>query len=131
MEKSPNNIQEECLKLHFITYMKSDRIPVFEASLGRSNAVVQTFQQLPHVNFPIGEVLKLSYMSVLSDIGAWLNLVNLDYHQSVSERHPNLVLKFAYLKDLEDVGPLNISGVEGGKEIEEGKEGVDTTAVIS
>ena len=39
----------------------------------------------------------------------------MDYHQSVVERHPKLVLKFAYLKVLDDVDQLNISGVEGGK----------------
>ena len=40
------------------------------------------------------------------------------------------MLKFAYLKDLEDVYPSNISGVGGGKEIEQGKGGVDVTTVI-
>ena len=57
----------------------------------------------------------------LDDIGAWLNLVNLEYHQSVVEYHPSLVLKFVYLKDIEDMDPFNISGVEGGREIENGK----------
>ena len=54
-------------------------------------------------------------MSGLADTGAGLNLVNIEYHQSFVERHPNLVLKFSYLKDMEDVDPLNISGVYGGK----------------
>ena len=70
-------------------------------------------------------------MSGLADTGARLNLVNLEYHQSVAERHPNLVLKFAYLKDLEDVNPFNISGVDGGKESEQGKGVVDVTALIT
>ena len=60
-----------------------------------------------------------------------MNQGNLEYHQSAAERHPNLVLKFAYLKDLEDVNPFNISGVDGGKESEQGKGGVDFTAVIT
>ena len=51
----------------------------------------------------------------LVDPGAGLNLGNLDYHQSVAERHPNLVLKFLYLKDLDEVDTLNISRVYGGK----------------
>ena len=50
-----------------------------------------------------------------TNIGVGLDLVNLDYHQAVAERHPNLVLKFAYLKDLDDVDPFNISGVYRGK----------------
>ena len=54
-------------------------------------------------------------MSGLANIGAGLNLGNLEYHQSVVERHSNLVLKFVYLRDLEDVDPFNISGVDGGK----------------
>ena len=41
------------------------------------------------------------------------------------------MLKLSYLKDLEDVDPLNISGVGGGKESEQGKEVVDVTTVIT
>ena len=67
----------------------------------------------------------------LADMGVGLNLGNLEYHQSVAERHPNLVLKFAYLKDLEDVDPFNISGVYGGKESVQGKGGVYVTTVIT
>ena len=54
-------------------------------------------------------------MSGLDNIGAGLNLENNEYHQSVAERQPNLVLNFAYLKDLEDVDPFNKIGVDGGK----------------
>ena len=54
-------------------------------------------------------------MSILDDTLAGLNLRNLEYHQSVVEHHPNLVLKFAYLKDLDDVDPFKISGLYGGK----------------
>ena len=68
-----------------------------------------------HMKLHIGEGPKSSYMSGLADTGAWLNLENLKYHQSVAECHPKLVLKFAYLKDLDDVYPLNISVVDGGK----------------
>ena len=39
--------------------------------------------------------------------------------------------KFAYLKDLEDVDPFNISGVDWGKENEQGKGGVDVTTEIT
>ena len=88
-------------------------------------------QQLPHMNYPILEGPKSSYMSYLADTGPGLNLVNLEYHQSVAERHPNLVLKFAYMKDLDDVDPFNISRVDGGKESEQGKGGVNVTAVIT
>ena len=70
-------------------------------------------------------------MSGLADIGAGLNLVNLEYHQSVSERYPNLVLQFVYLKDMEGVDPFNISGVDVGKESEQRKGEVDVTAVIT
>ena len=67
----------------------------------------------------------------LADTGARLNLVNIEYHQSVAERHRKLVLKFLYLKDLDDVDPFNISGVDDGKESEQGKGGVDVTTVIT
>ena len=68
-------------------------------------------QQLPDLNFPIGEGPKSSYMSGLDETGAGLTLLNMEYHQSVTDQHPNLVLKFAYLKDMDDVGPFDISGV--------------------
>ena len=70
------------------------------------------YQKFPHMNFPIGEITKLSYMFGLYYTGALLNLGNMDYHQSVSEIHPYLVLKFAYLKDLNYVGPFNISRID-------------------
>ena len=77
--------------------------------------MVQISQKFPHLNFPILEVPKSSYMSVLDDPGSRLNLGNIEYHRSVAYHHPNLVLKFEYLKNLDDVDPLNISGVDGGK----------------
>ena len=70
-------------------------------------------------------------MSGLANTGAGLNLGNLEYHQSVAEHHPNLVLIFAYLTDLDDADPFNISGVEIVKYSEQGKGGVDITAVIT
>ena len=85
--------------------------------------MVQISQKFPHLNFPILEVPKLSYMSVLADTGSRLNLGNIEYHRSVSYHQPNLVLKFEYLKNLDDVDPLNISGVDGGKESEQGRGG--------
>ena len=54
-------------------------------------------------------------MSALTNIVSGSNLVNLYYHQSVAERHPNLVLNFSHLKDMEDGDPFNISGLDGGK----------------
>ena len=73
-------------------------------------------QKLLQFKLPIGEGQKPSYMSGLDDTRYGLNLVNIEYHQSVAERHPNLVFKFAYLKDLDDVDSFNISGVDKGKE---------------
>ena len=58
--------------------MQSDRITVFEASLCRLNVVVQVFQNLTHINFPIGEGPKSSYMSGLTDAGYRLNLRNFE-----------------------------------------------------
>ena len=72
---------------------------------------VKITQKLLHLNLPIGEGPKSSYMSGLANKVSGLNLINLEYHQSVLERHPNLVLKFDHLKDLDDVDPLNIGGV--------------------
>ena len=77
--------------------------------------MVQIAQQVTHINLPIGEVQKPSYMSGLADIGSGLNLVNVEYHQSVAGRHPHLVLTFVYLKGLYDVDPINISRVGIGK----------------
>ena len=67
------------------------------------------------MNLPIREGTISSNMFVLDNIGDGLNDVSIYYHQSVVERHPNLVLKFAYLNDLDDVDPFNISGVDRGK----------------
>ena len=55
----------------------------------------------------------------------------MDYHQSVAERQPNLVLKLAYLKDMDNLDPLDISWVYGGKENVQGKIGVYVTSVIT
>ena len=88
-------------------------------------------QQLPHLTLPMGEVPTSSYTSGLADTGSRLNSVNLEYHQSVAEHHPNLVLKFAYLKDMEDMYPFNTSGVNRGKESKQGKVGSDVNAVIT
>ena len=113
--EATKKMQGKYLQLHFIPYLQSDGIPVFESYLLRSNTVVKMSQQLPHLNFHIGEGPKSSYISRLSDTGARLNLGNLEYNQSVVECQPNLVSKHLYLKDLEDVDPFNISGVDGGK----------------
>ena len=53
----------------------------------------------------------------LADTGARLNLGNLEYFQSFAEHHPNLVLKFEYLKHLDDVDTFNISGLYRGKKL--------------
>ena len=66
-----------------------------------------------HMNFPIVYGPRSSKVFGLADTGARINLVNLYYHHSVAEQHPNLVLKFSYLKDLDEVDPFNISGVDG------------------
>ena len=55
---------------------------------------------------------------------------NIYHQQTVTERHPNLVLKFVYLKDLDDVSSFNISGVEGGKESEQVKLGINVIVII-
>ena len=51
----------------------------------------------------------------LDDTGYGLNPGNMDFHQSVALLHPNLVLKFPHLKDIDDVDPLDISEIERGK----------------
>ena len=58
-------------------------------------------------------------------------MVNLDYHQSVAECHPNLVIKFVYLKDLDDVDPFNINGVYGGGSRKQGKVGLYFTTLLA
>ena len=59
------------------------------------------------------------------------NLLNIEYYQSVTERNPILVLKCSYLKDLDDVDPFSIRGVLGRKQSEQGRLGLDFTAVIT
>ena len=112
LAEASKKTQEEYLKLHFIPYLQSEMIPVFEASISRSNAVVKMSQQFPHLNFQIVEGPISSKMFVLSDTGSGLDLGNLEDHQSVTERHPNLVFKFVYLYN---VDPFDISGIDGGK----------------
>ena len=72
--------------------------------------VVRLSQNLPHLNFIIGDVYGLYNMFFLDNIGAGLNLVNLEYHQSVVERHPTLVVNFAYLKDADNIDLFRIVG---------------------
>ena len=93
--------------------------------------MLKIYQQLPHLEFPIVEV-NISYnMFALYDTAARLGLGNLDYRQSVVERQPNLVFKFACLKDLDDVDPFNIIRVDRVKKNEEVKVGVHINAVIA
>ena len=49
VEESPKEMQEHYLQLHFIPYLYSEIIPLFEASICRSNAVVQRSHQLVHL----------------------------------------------------------------------------------
>ena len=49
----------------------------------------------------------------LTYTGYGLNMGNMDYHKSVTERHTNLVLKFLYLNYMDYVEYLNIIGVDG------------------
>ena len=72
--------------------------------------------QLNHMNLLIVEGPRLSNIALLGDTGAGLNLVNMDYHQSVAEIHPSLVLKFSHLKYLYNVDSLNIIGLDVVKE---------------
>ena len=67
----------------------------------------------------------------LDNTGAGLKLGNIYYHQSVAECCPNLVIKFAYLKDLGNMDPLNISGVDGEKESGQGRGGLYITVLIT
>ena len=108
-------MQEEYLQLQFIPSLQSYMIPVFYSSLPRSNAAVQMSQKLPHLNFPIGEGPKSSNIYGLANTGDGFNLGNLEYRQSVAENHPNVLLKFAYMKDLDNMEPFNIRRVDGGK----------------
>ena len=86
--------------------------------------MIHVSQQFPHLNFQMLEVPRQSNMFSLSDTGAGSNLGNMDSHQSVTERHPKFALKPPYLKDLDNMDPLNISGVDRGKEVQQGKVGV-------
>ena len=60
-----------------------------------------------------------------------MNVGNLEYHQSVAESHPNLLLKFAYLKNLDDIDLFNIRRLHRGKESDQGKVGVYVTTLIT
>ena len=67
------------------------------------------------MNLPIVEGPILPNMFGLVDTGSGSNLVNMDYHQSVVDHYPNLVMKLAYLNHKDNVEPFNISGVDRGK----------------
>ena len=67
------------------------------------------------MKIPIGEGPISSKMLRLVASVVIFNQGNMDYHQSAAERHPNLGLKFACMKDLDGVDPFNISGVDRGK----------------
>ena len=70
-------------------------------------------------------------MSDLAGTGTEYNLGNVEYYQSFAEHYPNLVLKFGYFKDLDDVVTFNIRREYRGKYIEQVKGGVDVTTVIT
>ena len=55
----------------------------------------------------------------------------MEYHKFVVESHTNLVVKFSFLKDLDDVDLFNTSRVGGRKEGYQGKWGVEVTEVIT
>ena len=71
------------------------------------------------MNFTIGKKPKTlgvtgsSSMYVLANTGSRLNLVNLEYHQSVVKCHPNTVLKLKCLKDPDGLYLFNFSEVNG------------------
>ena len=67
----------------------------------------------------------------LDDTRSRLNFVNLDYNQSVAERHPNFLLKYTYLEDLDNADTFNIRGVDGVEEGDLGKVGVYFNTVIT
>ena len=67
----------------------------------------------------------------LANTGSGLNLVKMDYHKSVIERHPNLVQKFAHLKDMDDMDTFNKSGIDGGKGSKQEIGGFHVTEVIT
>ena len=54
MVEAPKNTQKECLQLHFIPYLQSEMIPVFEAYLHRSNAVVKDVSAVDTSELPYG-----------------------------------------------------------------------------
>ena len=76
-------------------------------------------QQILQLGFIIVEVTNilrghgLSTKFFLADTVSRLNLGNVYYHRSVVECHPNLMLNFSYLKDLDEVDIFNISGLDG------------------
>ena len=95
--------------------MMSEIISLVEASRLMLNEVVKTSQQLPHLNFSIGQVHGLYNMFSLEDTRAGLNLVDLEYHQYVADRKPNFMANFDYFKGMDDMYLLDISGLGGGK----------------
>ena len=109
------------LQLHFISSLHSDRIPLLESSMRRKNMIVKIYQKLPHLNFPIWEITTPSgghgsfKIFGMEGTGAYLNMENMEYHQSVAKRHHNLVLKFLCLKDFDDLDSWTISEVDGIK----------------
>ena len=82
------------------------------------------------MNFPIGKGTIPSNTFGLADTGSGLILGNMDYHQSVADCHPNLVLQFLHLKDLDNMDSFNRSGLDRGMKSKKGKLGVDVTELV-
>ena len=80
VEEASKRTQEEYPQQYFIPYLELDKITINGAYLHRLNTVVQMYQQMPHMNLPIGYVPRSSRIFVLYDTRAGLNLVNPYYH---------------------------------------------------
>jgi hypothetical protein len=69
-------------------------------------------QVMPHINIPIGRSSRAATICCMVDSGAGLSLGRRSYHNSIYQRHPELVHKWLDLKDSPNMEEFTIGGID-------------------
>eukprot|EP00957_Ditylum_brightwellii_P027774 2099107-Ditylum_brightwellii.AAC.1 len=86
----------------------------FQTAAKRSKAFLEVSAPLPHLQIPLGDKQDTETNPVLeggADTMCGACVGNLDYHRSITEKHPHLVKQFEALADLVDQQPFGIGGI--------------------
>eukprot|EP00957_Ditylum_brightwellii_P126693 9656648-Ditylum_brightwellii.AAC.1 len=89
---------------------------------------------LPHVAIPLGDELDKDLNPVLEggvDTMCGANVGNINYHQSIKEKHLHLIAQFTKLSDATEQWPFGIGGIGDRGEKGNGGGGIWITHVIS